>query len=317
MGSGEARQRRGRAARPRAQGLREAARGGARQRRGEGALRRLRAPRVHRQRGDPDGRARRRGADDRDGPAGRRGRGHPEVRARRAGPALPAALRRGRAAGRDGPDRAAGRLGPGRDPHPRERGERPLLPRRPEDLHHQRRRRRAPGAGARGRDLRADQGHHEGPVALHLPARAARRDEEPAHRRAARAQAGPARLADGGDPLRARRGVADRRPRRRLQGHARSHEQRAARRGRAGDRDRRGRRRGGRPLRGRAQAVRHADRRPAADEEPALAHDRGARGQPRPALPRVRADRPQRRACAPRSTATRRSARASARSSSR
>ena len=47
-------------------------------------------------------------------------------------------------------------------------------------------------------------------------------------------------------------------------------------------------RRGSGALLARAQAVRHADRRSAADEEHALAHDRGARGQPRAACTECR-----------------------------
>ena len=80
---------------------------------------------------------------------------HREVRQRRAQAALPAALRRGRAAGLHGPDRAAGRLGPRRHRHARRReegdryfidGEKIFITNGGADD--------PPGAGARRRDLR-------------------------------------------------------------------------------------------------------------------------------------------------------------------
>ena len=117
----------------------------------------------------------------------------------------------GEVQGRDGPDRAGRGIRSRRDPDPRGRGERALLPRRPEDLHHQRRRRGASRARARRGDVRAVQGHHEGAVALPVSAHAARRKAERRLDRTARAQARHSRLADGGGALRARGGLAHRR----------------------------------------------------------------------------------------------------------
>ena len=133
--------RRRRQARARRARLRDAQGGGPRQPLRRGAVRRLRAAGAALQHRDPDGVPCRRRPDDGDGAAVGRRRGHPDLRVRGAAPAVPAGLRERRLPGRHGPDRAAGGLGPGRHRDARDRRGRALLHRRPEDLHHERRRR--------------------------------------------------------------------------------------------------------------------------------------------------------------------------------
>ena len=196
----------------------------------------------------------------------------------------------------------AGGLGPRRHPHARDRDGRRDPPRRREDLHHQRRRRRctwcSPAtptattrASARRTASRSTCARASCPTARRTRVEVTRLEEKlgihgsptaavsvPRRARLARRQEGPG-----------------------LPRHADAHEQRAPRRRGPGHRHRRGGPRLRGPLRPRAAPVRRADRRAAADEEPAGAHGDRPRRQPRAPLPRLRAS----------STATARSRRCS------
>ena len=109
---------------------------------------------------------------------GRRRRRHPDLRLRRAQAALPARLRVRRADGRDGPHRAAGRLRSRRDPHARDRDATARSGSTARRSSSRTAARRAPRARARRRRLRREPRHDERPLALPLPAHAARRRPE-------------------------------------------------------------------------------------------------------------------------------------------